>query len=1099
MQLFLNCKAYYLLIRPKTLTSKPTLAMKLLVTFLVAFSLQSSARSYSQGITLQLKNAPLEKVFKLIEEQTKFHFVYSQEAMKKAKPVSIEVSDERLENVLRLSFTDQPLAYSIQDNFVIIKVDENKKAVPAVAADIRGRVINENNEPLAGVTVTASKSNRATSTNHRGEFYLRDIDENDVLVVTSVGYHEQEIPVNDQTYFAIQLKIAVGSLDETIVIGYGTTTKRLNTGSVSKITSNDISTQPVSNPLAALEGRVPGLLISQANGLPGSNYTVRIRGQNSIQNGNSPLYIIDGVPFLNDVDALTQRSGINANSPFNTINPANIESIEVLKDADATAIYGSRGANGVILITTKKGKEGKTTLNINLYTGQSKITRAMSYLNTNQYLQMRHEALNNDGIMPDPSNAYDFLVWDSTRYTDLKKLLIGGTAHTDDINLRLSGGNPTTKFSLGGNYHRETTVFPGDNADTRTAIDLSLTHTLPSNKFSTSVSVSYASDKSNLVSQDLTQYINLPPTIPALFDSIGKLNWDVGGFAFDNPMSVLLQNYDVETDRLTANLVLNYTIMSHFHIKLNLGYNDINADEKTLYPISSQNPSYSPVGSSFFGISRFKNWIIEPQCSYNSPLGKKGEIQILIGTTWQHNLNKRSSTTAYGYTNDNLINSTIGAQSIVSENGHSLYKYGSIFGRVKYDWNKKYLIDFTGRRDGSSRFGPGKQFANFGATGIGWIFTKENFIHQAFPFLSFGKIRSSYGITGNDLIGDYQFLNTYSETRYPYQSQPSLFPSRLYNPNYSWEQIRKLDIAIELGFWKDRLLITSDWFINKSDNQIISYSLPGQTGFNSVLQNFPGVVQNKGIELSITSENIKTKNFEWTTSFNITTTKNMLLKFPNLESSSYANRYIINKSLNSIIGAVYAGVDPQTGIYQFLTKDKTLTSSPDQADYIYLGTTDPKYYGGIQNAVNYRNWEIDFLLEFRKQTGIDAIFSSYNIVGSAINEPAAVLDHWQKPGDISKFEMFTQTFTSAGSATFNLPNSSAVLTDASFCRLKNISLSYNLPSTLLEKIKMEKCRFFFEAHNLLTLTKYQGADPETQSLFALPQLRTIAAGLQVIF
>jgi hypothetical protein len=409
------------------------------------------------------------------------------------------------------------------------------------------------------------------------------------------------------------------------------------------------------------------------------------------------------------------------------------------------------------------------------------------------------------------------------------------------------------------------------------------------------------------------------------------------------------------------------------------------------------------------------------------------------------------------------------------------------------------VINITGRRDGSSRFGPGKQFANFGAIGGAWIFTKTKLFENSFSFISFGKIRGSYGITGNDLIGNYQYLDSYTGTPYQYQGQPALFPTKLFNPDYSWEQINKLDLAIDLGILKDRISITTDWFKNKSTNQIINYSLPGQTGFTTVLQNFPGIVQNKGIEFSLNATVIKKPKFAWETFLNITSSSNKLLEFPGLETSSYANKYIIGKPLTSVIGALYSGVNTQTGVYEFFAKDKTLTYNPTSSDYTYLGTTDPKYYGGFQNNISYSGWELDFLFEFRKQLGRDAIFSTGGVGGSISNEPVNMLDRWQHPGDNNKFEMFTQAFGPAGSAAFKINNSSAVVTDASFCRLKNVSLSYSLPQKILKKISVEKCRVYFEAQNLLTITKYEGADPETQNILTLPTLKVMATGIQVSF
>lgn len=1073
--------------------------MKTIILLTIITSLLTGTQCYSQTITLSLKNVSLEKTFKEIRKQTGYSFVYTREQINNSNPVSINIKDASIEQALDICFNNQPLTFVIDSKHVIVKDKPQKtnSLSSTIGLEITGIVINEQNEPVVGATVSIGNSNIAMATDAKGEFGFDNLKANDVLYITSIGYHSVEIPIQGRTHVVIRLQTSVATLDETIIKGYYTTTKRLNTGSVSKVTSEEISNQPVSNPLAALQGRVPGLQVTQANGLPGSNFTVRIRGQNSIQSGNSPLYIIDGVPFLNDGDVLTQRSGINANSPFNTLDPAEIESIEVLKDADATAIYGSRGANGVILITTKQGKSGKTSFDVNVNNGWGRVTRTIKFMNTSQYLEMRHEAFRNDGIVPSMSNAYDFLAWDSTRYTDLKKLLIGNTANLTNVSLKLTGGNEFTKFSIGSNYYRETTVFPGNNAEQRTALNLSLNHKTADNKLNFGINASFASNNSNLIREDLTQFINLPPVIPELHDSIGKLNWSNAGFSFNNPLANLLRTYKVITDRLTASSLIEYNLFPQLKIKLNLGYNMVSADETDKVPISSQNPAFSPYGTAFFGKNEIKSWIIEPQIEYNKNLFQKSKIQIQLGSTLQENSDKLTSISASGYTNDNLLNSTSGAQSVISQVGSQLYHYAAIFERLNYNWSEKYIVNLTGRRDGSSRFGPGKQFANFWAIGTAWIFSSEKYFKNNFQFMSYGKLRGSYGTTGNDLIGNYNYLDLYAQTLYPYQNQSSLFPVKLFNSNYSWEVIKKLDVALELGLFDNKVLITTDWFKNRSTNQIINYSLPSQTGFNYVLQNFPGVVQNSGIELSLSSENIKRKNFRWTTTFNITSEKNKLVDFPNLKTSSYADRYIVGKPLNIYIGAKYLGVDPQTGVYQYLDKDKKPISYPSNKDYTYLGTTNPKFYGGLQNNFSYKRLEVSLLFEFRKQMGIDPVFGALNIAGMQTNQPVMVLNRWQKPGDQTTYEQYTQTFSPAAISSFYIFNSSAKLTDALFCRFKNLSISYSFPIAWLRKVKIQKFRLYIEGQNLFVITGYKGADPENQSLYQLPPLKRLVTGIQI--
>jgi len=1114
MQLFLNCKARYLLIGRKALTFKTLLALKLLFTFLVAFSLQSPARSYSQGITLKLKDAPLEKVFKLIEQQTKFRFVYSQEAMTEAKPVSIEVNNESLENVLRLSFTDQPLGYSIQDNFIIIKVGEKKKVLPPATIDIRGKVVNENNEPLAGVTITASKSNKATATNEQGEFYLKDINENDVLIVTSVGYYKREIPVNGQSYFAIQLKMAVGSLDEMIIMAYGKTSRRINTGDINKVSAEELGKQPVSNPLLALQGRVPGLEITQSSGLNGAAVKVQLRGQSSILQGSEPLYIVDGIPYvagnvrLNQITNATDEIGM---SPFSLIDLENIGSIEILKDADATAIYGSRGANGVILITTKKGDPGKTKFNAKVNTGNSKVTRTMDMLNTHQYVQMRREAFVNDGLTPsadpsDPGYAPDIMLWDSTRYTDLKKLLIGGTAHSTDAEVSCTGGSLQTQFLLAAGYQRQTTVFPTNLGETKISAHFNLNHISENKKLTIRLNGNFVSDENELNGVDLTSFINLPPNIK-LYDEQGKINWGENNVLFNdvifrqNPIAALKTTYDGKFKNLISSLQVDYRLLNNLQGKINFGYNILQENERSSDPSISIDPNSGNLPDANFANSTQISWIAEPQLEYLKS-GRLGTITALVGSTWQENRIDGISVQAFNYASDLLLGSVSGAGTVNTTNSFNQYRYTAFFGRLTYNLKDRYILNISGRRDGSSRFGPNERFSNFGAAGGACIFSNMKLFQNSIRFISFGKIRGSYGVTGNDQIGDYKYLDTWTASSNTYQGVPVTNPSSLFNPDFSWERNKKLEFALELGFFKDRVLFSGSYYRNRSGNQLINYTLPIQTGFNSVLKNLDALLQNKGTELQVTTKNFVSKSFSWTTSINFTSNRNKLLAFPGLSTSSYSNTYFTGKSVSTRKLYKYLGVDPNTGLYKFEDVDGNgLLDRKDQINYV---NTDPKFYGGVLNSLQYKQLSISILLEFKKQKGYNYLSNNSSIFTPGyglVNQPVVILGRWQKPGDETNIQKFT---ASSSSDAFNntniyIPSSDANISDASFIRCKNISASYELPSKAANSIKAEKCTLYIYAQNLFTITKYKGADPETQNMFVLPPLKTIVIGIQITF
>lgn len=735
--------------------------MKLLILLTVVSCLQVSATGYGQTVTLSVKNTTLEKVFKEVKKQTGFSFVYTREQLKNSLPVTCNVVKAELKEVLSICFRNQPLSFVIEENYIVVQT-KNTTLQPVPQSDslieIKGHVMNENGEPLVGATIIAKNSNRGVSTNNGGDFILKGINDDDMLIISSVGFYREEVPISKQRFFLIRLRLAVNSLEETVVKGYYSTSKKLNTGNVVKINGSQITNQPVSNPMLALEGLVPGLLITQTNGLPGSRFKILIRGQNSIQNGNGPLFVIDGVPFLSDNDALTQLSGILANSPFNSIDPNNIESIEILKDADATAIYGSRGANGVILITTKKNKAEKNSLSLNVYRGWGKVTRTMELMNTQQYLEMRKEAFLNDGITPANYNAPDLVSWDQSRYTDWKKLFIGGTAQTYNAQLRYSGGNQFTKFSIGTGYYKETTVFPGESGDKKTTADININHRSQDNKLNLTFITSYCYDKTLLPAQDLTTFIMLPPNSYPLKDALGNYVWREAGYSVGNPLALLQQRNNTTTNRLTANSIITYKPVNSLEIKTNFGYNKVAVNEKILSPMTAQDPAYAPKGTSVLGDNYIRTWIIEPQVSYRFNPKTNLKIEVLAGSTWQKTESEKKLVTASGYTNDELLGSIAAAPYITATNSNAQYNYAAIFGRIGIDWESRYILNITGRRDGSSRFGSDNRFANFGAVGIAWIFSKESFIKKMMPFLSFGKLRGSFGSTGNDQIGNYQYL-----------------------------------------------------------------------------------------------------------------------------------------------------------------------------------------------------------------------------------------------------------------------------------------------------------------------------------------------------
>lgn len=958
---------------------------------------------------------------------------------------------------------------------------------------IKGKIINEQNLPVANATITIKHTSKTVISDANGSFTISNSQFTDTLIVSAVGYQTTQEPNNERGLLTIILKRKTSLLDEAIIIAYGATTKRGNTAAISRVSAQQISTQPVSNPLSVLQGLIPGLVVSQRTGLPGSNFTVQLRGINSLKQGTQPLFIIDGVPFMLNTGSLSQLVP-DVQSIFNTIAPSSIESIEVLKDADATAIYGSQGANGVVLITTKKGKPGPSKFDFNYYTGFGKASRGIALLNTQQYLQMRREAFANDAVVPTVSNAPDLMLWDSSAYTNWQKQLIGGTARTNNYTASLSGGSGTVSYLVSANYYNESTVFPQSLPSTRSSVNFSLSHFSANKKFTANFSAFYSVDEKDRPFTDLSSFILLPPNAPPLYDSAGHLKWSPG---LDNPLAYLLETYQTRMSTLMGNASFQYHLFAGASVSFNLGYNTIRLNEQKQAPIAALRPSSFATGSLRLTSGNTNSWLAEPLFNYKASFAKQA-IQFLLGSSFQQRIQASSSVLGSGFTNDDLIANISAAATLTASNAVTEYKYAAVFSRFSYSYNRRYMLNINLRRDGSSRYGPANRFANFGAAGMAWLFSEEKFFQRHLSFISYGKLRGSYGLTGNDQVGDYQFFDSWSpSSTYLYNGVSGILPSRLFNANYQWEKNKKLEAAVELGFLDDRLLFTAAYYRNRSSSQLVFYKLPSQTGFTSILRNIDALIQNSGTEWELTAKLIRTKNFTWQSYLNLSVPRNKLIAYPGLETSTDKLNYAVGQPVSITRTFTYLGVDTATGLYSFIDVDGDgkISSPNDLTNIAFIG---PKYFGGWQNNFSYKNWQLSFLFYGMKQTGRNYLAGLTTAPGLLSNQPSWVLNRWQTPGELADVQRFTAlAFSTVATAFSRYRSSSALISDASFIRLRNLSLSYSLPKAVIKKAKLQNLRIYVEGQNLFTITSYKGADPETQNLLALPPLKILAAGIQL--
>jgi TonB-dependent starch-binding outer membrane protein SusC len=769
------------------------------------------------------------------------------------------------------------------------------------------------------------------------------------------------------------------------------------------------------------------------------------------------------------------------------------------------------------LITTKKGKAGAMKFDLNLQAGIGRVACRLDMMNTRQYLDMRYEAFRNDNIdWTKPSvSANDLKVWDTTHYTDWQQELIGGNARYTNLNASVSGGTNTIRYLVSGTYNKQTTVFPfPDFADQKGSVHFNLNANNNTQKFRMQFSGNFMVDDNRLPQNDLTQVaLLMAPDAPPLLNADGSINWapdasgntTLGGIG-SNVMIQKLQQYQNKTYNLISSLKVEYTILPGLNIGTSAGFNYMQTNDYSPSPLIAVAPELrsSAQRSAAFGDRNIQSWIMEPQANYRTTLSN-GTLDVIVGSTFQENTATSNLIIGKGQLSDDLLDN-VNAAATISKLGGSFtnYKYTALFARANFNWSDKYIVNLNGRRDGSSRFGADNLFHNFGSLGAAWIFSSEPFFKRFASHISFGKLRGSYGTTGSDQINDYQFMSLYNlTTNYslPYQGILGLAPAGLPNPALQWEETRKLQVGIDVGLFQDKLMINATFVRNRSSNQLLSYRLPTQTGFPNYLVNFPATIQNKNWELLVTGKLIQQKDFAWTSSINVTLPKNKLIEFPNLDQSTYAGQLKVGEPLDVTTVYHWLGVAPGTGDYLYADKkgNPTLAPNPNE-DGTILVSKFPKFYGGLDNTFTYKNFQVNFIVQFVQQTMYnDVAFSNgfYRFPGmfqpGTSNQPVTLFDRWQRPGDANPVARYSTTDRYSN----YILASDRRLLDGWYIRLKNISVSWDLPQKWLDKARVRSFRLYVHGQNLLTVTNYKGLDPETQSSIALPPLQVWTGGIQL--
>ncbi|GAA0536570.1 SusC/RagA family TonB-linked outer membrane protein [Chitinophaga japonensis] len=1089
----------------------------LFILTLIGLNSQLLAQDYpgKRLITYKKRNVRVTDFFRAIWEQTDMQAFYNDEQISSEERISVSFESEPLDNVLKRILTPRGLGwYYREETFVItprVPGDYDLEAIPGEKRRIiRGVVVNEKEEPLSGVSIVelTSGGNTGTLTDNLGRFRLENIGRNAKLIVSRLGYKTMKLEsFADSVY--VQLVPLSAPLQAIHVNG----TKQFQlTGSSTKVSQSEIEEQPVNNVLSSLQGRVAGLNINQLNGLPGGGYKIRLRGKNSIESISEPLILIDNLPMpsvsLNEdfanLTGVSSNPAYTAASPLNLLTVNDIEEVEVLKGPDATSLYGSKGGNGVILIKTKSPVSGKKGFSVNVYKGIGKAVNLMRYLDTKQYLEMRHEALGNDGKTGPGAGDYDINgTWDTTRYTDWQKEMIGGLAHITESSMDLVGRNSTTSYRVSGMYRREGTVYPSDNFKyNKWGASAKLNYISKNKLLKLGYSGNFVKDNNLLPAADMTSFSSLPPNTPNPYVD-GNLNFEKGTF-YNNPYVYLLRTNRNKSQNLRSSIIGSFEPFKDFVVSTTIGYSKFRVSQVEIKPVKSYDPQDNvTIGNSIFFDNNFRSNLVNIQGDWKKTKGRSS-IKLVAGLRIQHDKFQQQSKAAYySQDKDSLLEDITAAYTANTLlDTDTSYKYRSYYGRVAYKYNDRLMLTLTGTWDYSNRLSKGRDTHLFGSIGTAWVFSREKWLAKNRIF-SYGKLRGSYGTAGND-----QYRR--DADRITYIKWDVLHKYVDYDSTITWEITNMGEIALDLGFFNDRLLATICYYNNLSKNQLLTAGDKVVDGTYKPV-NYPAEVKNTGWEVDLDFTPIRNEKLIWRSGFNISFPKNTLAKFPGLDEIRYKRFYQQGFSVDAPVGFQFQGVDPDNGIYR-ISHDSSGLPTPDDDKYgVELG---PTFYGGIYNSIFYKNFELSMLFRFANQNNYTVRYGPH-VPGSIGNQPLAVMDRWQKPGDQTSVQKFTSSLaTQAGQIFRYALSSDQQVGSANFFRLQSLMAGYNLPEKILKRIKIKSCKLYLQGYNLFTITNFQGRDPDAGTLQArsteletaltispetYPSLRVITIGTRISF
>ncbi|MET1057713.1 MAG: TonB-dependent receptor [Pedobacter sp.] len=1012
---------------------------------------------------------------------------------------------------------------------------------------IGGRVTSSDDGlPLPGVSIKVSGEKNGVQTDADGSYTLNVPAGSNTVVFSFIGYLPQTLTIGNANTYNIKLVSDQKTLNDVVVIGYGSTSKRTSTGATSGLKAADIKDRPVTGLDQALQGLVAGVQVTSASGTPGGAVTVRVRGVSTINAGSQPLYVVDGTPIQTGSNSQIGFGNGQTNA-LNDINPNDIESIDVLKDAAAAAIYGSRASNGVVIVTTKRGKSGKTNIDLDYNTGFQKATTTIDALTGPQYVQLYQDAAANRyatqiaaanttvrqyiaTTLGRPLLANDPASYPTTNWQDQ----VFRNAPISNYNLSINGGNEKTRFNITSGFLDQDGILKGSSYN-RFNMRLNLDHTI-NDKFKVGTSTSFNRSVSSRINNDnniygvLSSAILLSPAISA-YNADGTYGRDVYS-SVENPIAAYKEPLNLTTTgRLLSNMYGEYKLLPSLTFKTNFAADYQIYHERRFVP-STLNAGAAPTnGSAIEATYSDLNLLNENTLTFNKTIGDHS-FNVLAGQSWQKDSYETLFASGTNFPGNDIKRLSAAAVKTDASSSGSSSTLVSFFGRANYDFKKRYIFSATLRSDASSRFADGHRYGYFPAVSGAWIISDESFMKNL-NWLSTLKLRSSWGKTGNNFIGDF-VSRTLIGSGTNYNQVAGLAPSILGDANLTWEKTTSTDIALDFGFLNDRITLSADVYYRKTNDLLSALPLAGSTGFTTYTTNV-GSMENKGLELDLQTVNIKGRDFKWTTNFNISFNKNKMLSLANNNTpvaAGFGSWLQVGESIGSFRGyqvdgifqnqaeidALNAAAKTRTGsstaLYQValtspgdirfadLNGDGVITS----ADQKILGSAQPTFTGGFNNNFQYKSIDLSMLWQFSYGNKVLNYTRSFaEGMNTIYGQFATTLDRWTP----------TNTDTDMPRAVIGDPNSNTRVSDrfienGSYARLKNLSLGYSLPAELAAKLHLRKLRIFAAAQNLVTITDYKGFDPEVSTFnstpssagtdfLTAPQAKTFTFGVNVGF